>query len=106
MLLLVDFPRTRQLPEDVKKQNAGLGEAYSIQGYPTVLLLDAEGKLMAQTGYRAGGAAKYVEHLRGLLKKKPANRAATVARWNSDSRRLGPVRRRTDRGPCCCETGG
>lgn len=69
VLLLVDFPRKKELPAELKKQNEGLNEAYAVQGaVPTVLLLDATGKELARTGYRAGGAEAYVEHLKSLLK--------------------------------------
>lgn len=68
VLLLVDFPSRKQLPADVKAQNDKLAKEYGIRGYPTVLLLDAKGKVLEQTGYQRGGAAAYVEHIKGLLK--------------------------------------
>jgi len=69
VLFQADFPRTRQLPAEEKRQNETLAEKYKVEGFPTVLLLDASGKLLASpTGYRPGGAAAYVELLKGLLK--------------------------------------
>jgi protein disulfide-isomerase len=41
-----------------------------VQGFPTVLLLDASGKELARTGYRRGGAEGYVGHLKELMGKK------------------------------------
>jgi protein disulfide-isomerase len=70
VLFLADFPARKPQADDVKQQNAGLQQKYNIQGYPTVLLLDAEGKVLAQTGYQQGGAAAYVEHVKKLLAKK------------------------------------
>lgn len=70
VLLLLDFPNSKpQSPED-KKVNQALAEQYGVQGFPTVLLLDATGKQLGRTGYMPGGAEAYVDHLKDLLKKK------------------------------------
>jgi len=71
ILFLADFPRHKELPEKEAKQNETLAEHYGIEGLPTVLLLDSTGKVLAQTGYQAGGAEAYVDHIKGLLKAKP-----------------------------------
>ena len=70
VLFLADFPRRKQLPAALKKQNEALAQKYRVKGFPTVLLLDAKGKVLATTGYKAGGADAYVRHLKQLLKKK------------------------------------
>ena len=70
-LVEIDFPREKgKLPEDVRKRNTELGEKYAVQGYPTILLCDAEGKPYAATGYEEGGPEKYVSHLNELRKNK------------------------------------
>ncbi|MBI9020724.1 MAG: thioredoxin family protein [Verrucomicrobia bacterium] len=68
VLFLADFPRRKPQSETIKKQNKQLSDQYGLQGYPTVLLLDANGKELARTGYRKGGPVAYVEHLKALLK--------------------------------------
>ena len=51
----VDFPQQKQLPENVKQQNDALGQKFKIEGYPTLIVLDADGKeLGRQTGYNPG----------------------------------------------------
>ena len=71
VLVEIDFPREKgKLPEDVRKRNTELGEKYAVQGYPTILLCDAEGKPYAATGYEEGGPEKYVSHLNELRKNK------------------------------------
>ena len=70
VLFLADFPSKKAQPEALKKQNKALSEKYGVRGFPTVLLLDAKGKVLAKTGYRKGGPAAYVKHIEGLLKKK------------------------------------
>lgn len=69
VMFLADFPQAKPQSAELKKQNKELAEKYGIEGFPTVLLLDAEGNVLQQTGYQAGGAEKYVEHLKELLKK-------------------------------------
>lgn len=68
VLFLADFPSRKPQPEETKKQNEILQQKYGIRGFPTVLLLDAEGKVLGRTGYQAGGPEKYVEHIKKLLK--------------------------------------
>jgi thioredoxin-related protein len=67
VLFLADFPSGTKLPDALAKQNERLASEYGVQGFPTVLLLDATGKVMARTGYRPGGAAAYVEHIKNAL---------------------------------------
>ncbi len=69
VLLLLDFPRKKALPEAEKKANDGLSTKYKVRGFPTVLLLDAEGKELARTGYMPGGPQAYIKHLKDLLAK-------------------------------------
>ena len=68
VLFLADFPSRKPQPAEVKKQNKALRDLYGIRGYPTVLLLNAEGEVLERTGYQAGGAEKYIEHIKDLLK--------------------------------------
>lgn len=67
VLFLADFPRKKRQDDKVKKQNADLSKKYAIEGFPTVLLMDAEGKVFARTGYERGGASAYVKHLKKLI---------------------------------------
>ena len=67
VLFLADFPNSKPQPAEVKEQNEALAEKYGIRGFPTVLLLDAEGNVLNRTGYQRGGAEKYVEHIKELL---------------------------------------
>ena len=57
----VDFPHQKQLPDDLKQQNDTLGKQFSIEGYPTLIVLDADGKeLGRQVGYDPGSGADAV----------------------------------------------
>jgi len=67
VLFLADFPAAKPQPEELKKQNQGLAEKYAVRGFPTVLLLNSDGEVLLRTGYRRGGAAEYVKHLKEAL---------------------------------------
>ena len=69
MLLLLDFPKKKNLPAAEAKANEELAAKYSVRGFPTVILLNAEGKEIERTGYKAGGPQAYIEHLKNLLEK-------------------------------------
>ena len=66
VLVELDYPspaKKKKQSAELKKQNEDLAKQYKIQGYPTILLMDAEGKVVAKTGYQPGGPEKYVKHL-------------------------------------------
>jgi hypothetical protein len=71
VLVELDFPKDKsKLSDDTQKQNAELVKTYAVQGYPTILLCDADGRPYAATGYKEGGAEKYVAHLNELRANK------------------------------------
>jgi len=70
VLLTVDFPRKKQLPKSEQQANDALAEKYGVEGFPTIVLTDGNGKEINRTGYQPGGAAAYVTHLKALLAKK------------------------------------
>lgn len=65
VLVALDYPHAPEIKAKVPnpQRNAELAAKYGIQGYPTIMVLSPEGEVVAQTGYQAGGAAKYLEHL-------------------------------------------
>jgi len=67
VLVMLDFPKDIEQTQEIKEYNNMLAKKYGIQGFPTILLIDGQGKLVAQTGYQPGGAAKYVEHIKSYL---------------------------------------
>ena len=67
VLVELDFPRSKKQSAVIKAQNKALAKKYSIRGYPTIVLLTAEGELIARTGYKRGGAENYVAHIKEIL---------------------------------------
>jgi thiol-disulfide isomerase/thioredoxin len=65
VLVKLDFPRSEEAKAKVPnpERNAELRDAHNVRGYPTILLVTAEGQAFAQTGYQAGGPEAYLEHL-------------------------------------------
>lgn len=59
VLLEVDFPRRSQSAA-LKKKNRKLQARYRVRGFPTVLFLDADGRVLGRSGYRSGGASAWV----------------------------------------------
>ena len=73
VLFLADFPRRKQQPAKLKKQNQELDKRYGVRGFPTILLVNADGKKLAQTGYQPGGPEAYTKHLNELLSSAAAS---------------------------------
>jgi protein disulfide-isomerase len=71
ILVEVDYPRRKQLPEKVTKQNERLLHQYGIDnsGFPTVILLNPNGKILGQLegygGERPADIITWVEKLCG-----------------------------------------
>lgn len=62
----VDFPARKEQSDELKKANNELKEKYSVRGFPTYILVDAEGKeLGKQVGYKPGGSEAFIESIEG-----------------------------------------
>jgi len=51
VLVEVDFPRRKQQSDEQKKANQALQEKYKIEGYPTIIVLNADGKKVGDLQY-------------------------------------------------------
>ena len=84
VLVELDYPQKKQQPAEEKAKNKALAEKFGIEGFPTILLLDANGQPFAQTGYEAGGPVKYLAHLAELLKANTADGRKAFAQAKKD----------------------
>jgi len=66
VLVEVDFPRNKEQPESLKKANQALQEKYKIDGFPTIIVLDANGKKRGQLDYEPGGPKAFIAELEKL----------------------------------------
>jgi uncharacterized protein YyaL (SSP411 family) len=73
VLARFDFPRSKKnkLPTEQNKLNEQAASQLNKEGvFPLVVLLSPDGKVLAKTGYRAGGPTSYDAHLTELLATK------------------------------------
>lgn len=68
VLLEIDFPKGKQLASVERMQNQELATRYGIQGFPTIVVLDSEGKKVGELGYTPGGPSAFIAELESLRK--------------------------------------
>ena len=67
VLLELDFPRRKDQPAEVKKQNLQLAQQYEVLGFPTIVVLNSSGqKLWQFDGYFPGGPEAFIAQLQKL----------------------------------------
>lgn len=66
VLVKLDFPRTFKLPEHQVLQNRILSKKYRIDGYPTVVVVNPDGKTLGNLGYQPGGPDPFLMALMEL----------------------------------------
>jgi len=69
VLVEVDFPQKKEQSAAQKKANRDLEKKYKVEGYPTIIVLNAEGKKIGELGYQAGGPKPFIGQLEKLKKK-------------------------------------
>ena len=69
VLVEVDFPQGKQQAKNLKEQNEKLQKEFGVQGYPTIIVLNAEGKKVGQLGYMKGGPTAFLAELDKLKGK-------------------------------------
>lgn len=67
VLVKLDFPNSIPQSDETKLYNNNLARRYGIQGFPTILILNSTGELVAKTGYQYGGAQNYIKHIQSFL---------------------------------------
>jgi len=65
----IDFPSKKQQTPELKKANKALQEKYKVQGYPTIIVLNSEGKQVGELGYMPGGPKAFIAELEKLKGK-------------------------------------
>ena len=98
VLVEVDFPRHTRLDDAQRQANERLAETYHINGFPTIILLDSDGRQVGQSGYREGGPRAYNANLARILKldsRKPGSRQASRSRRANPPVCSHPARRST-----------
>jgi protein disulfide-isomerase len=64
----VDFPTKKKLSAEQQKANDALAKKYNVEGYPTIIVLNADGKKVGELGYMKGGPKAFIAALEKLKK--------------------------------------
>lgn len=69
-LVEIDFPARKKQSDALKKANEALKQRYQADGFPTIVVLNSEGKeIWRQPGYLEGGPKVWLAKLESLKKK-------------------------------------
>src|SRR5438270_6156671 len=68
VLLEVDVPRGREQSPTERAQNEQLLMKYEVEGFPTLIVLDSEGKPLGMLGYMPGGPSAFIAELEKIKK--------------------------------------
>ena len=66
VLLFIDFPTDGSLSQEQIMKNQALANLYQAYTFPTVLILDKNGKELARGGYMQGGSEAYINYLKTI----------------------------------------
>ncbi|HWY75351.1 MAG TPA: thioredoxin family protein [Verrucomicrobiae bacterium] len=70
VLVEVDFPQKKTQTEELKKSNEQLSQKFEVQGFPTVILLDPDGKQLSKSvGYGGETPKQFIAKLEKARKK-------------------------------------
>jgi thioredoxin-related protein len=58
VLVEVDFPNQKPQSAELKKSNEALQEKFKVEGYPTIIVLSAEGKELYRSSSYSGATVK------------------------------------------------
>jgi len=70
VLVELDFPNKKQQSEKLKAQNQKLKSEFGVKGFPTIVVLNSEGKKVGElVGYTPGGPSAFIAKVNELKGK-------------------------------------
>jgi protein disulfide-isomerase len=69
VLVELDFPKNKSQSTKTKETNKALREKYGVRGYPTIIVLNSEGKKVGELGYVEGGPEAFIAEVKKLQEK-------------------------------------
>ena len=69
VLVEIDFPQGKHQTKKLKEQNEKLQSQFGVRGYPTIIVLNPEGKQVGKLGYMEGGPEAFTAALDKLKGK-------------------------------------
>ena len=68
VLIEIDSPRRGKLDKRLSEQNDRLKQKYKVKGFPTVVILNPEGKeINRRVGYGSAGVAEYLKYIESSI---------------------------------------
>ena len=67
VLVEIDFPKRTPQTAAVQKANASLVTQYNVDGFPSLVFLNPQGKVVHRGGYQPGGARPFVQEMTKVL---------------------------------------
>jgi protein disulfide-isomerase len=64
ILVKLDFPRKKKLPAALTRQNEQLAQQFGVRGFPTIYVVDQNGRTLHQSGYVKGGPRAFLATIR------------------------------------------
>lgn len=68
VLLEIDFPRGKKQSAEEKQKNRELAGKYQVEGFPTIMFVDHDGKALGRYGYDEGGPKVWTKKAEKFLK--------------------------------------
>ena len=67
VLLYLDYPRNKTQSTGLKAQNDTLIKKYGVRGFPTIVILNPDGKKIGQFGYIKGGPRPFIDAVEKVI---------------------------------------
>lgn len=66
VLVELDFPKKKAQDSAIRARNEGLLQKYGVQGFPTIIVLNGDGKKVGELGYVKGGPSAFIAELKKI----------------------------------------
>ena len=71
VLVSVDFPKRKPQPPAVQQANQKLAAQFRVQGPPTLIVLDSQGRMLGKLNYGNGGTKAFIAEMEKVIRTKP-----------------------------------
>ncbi len=71
VLVEIDFPKRKRLTPEAQATNRRLAQQFQVQGYPTLVLLGADGTRLGNVNYANGGTRTFLAEMEKILRPPP-----------------------------------
>ena len=68
VLVNLDYPNQKEQSAELKQQNGELKKQYKVNVFPSIMVMDPKGQVIAKTNYRSGGPDEFVKDMNGFVK--------------------------------------